>query len=469
MVIKKMRIKQRNPSNGYDVLHPETTAEQVIVFGGGTLATQLDGIVNVKSFGAMGDGLTDDTVAIQNALNSGRHVIIPSGIYLINAILRVPSNTKVIGLGESILKRNAEISAIMINDADGITGGYTSNRNIKIENIAFDANNSIFTTHTTSLFLGHCEKIEIQGCKFINCKTWHDLELNAVQNCIIRNCEFPDYQGTTEMIQLDFAGSSTSFPWFGPYDNTCCQNITIEECDFNDALGTLTCIGNHSFLENVIMRNICIRNNVFNNAFHGINLGDVISLDISDNLFKDTVFAITFVERKNNVRDWKLINNTYLFEKSSSNTDGRFFYGQTSALTKEFHEITIVGNNIHLAKGHGIGFTSTGKTIIANNNIRGCGRNGIFLYGGTGTVISSNSMTHNNSNAESNRADIVIGNAPIVTANTFVTGNDISSLIIGTNVVKATITNNQITNSITNNSSAEGIIKNNIIGGVWSP
>lgn len=54
-------------------------------------------MVNVKSFGAKGDGVTDDTVAIQNALNSGRYVILPSGTYLITNILYVPSNTKVIG------------------------------------------------------------------------------------------------------------------------------------------------------------------------------------------------------------------------------------------------------------------------------------------------------------------------------------------------------------------------------------
>ena len=44
------------------------------------------GAVNVKWFGALGDGATDDTTAIQNALNKSGCIYIPKGIYSVTSI-----------------------------------------------------------------------------------------------------------------------------------------------------------------------------------------------------------------------------------------------------------------------------------------------------------------------------------------------------------------------------------------------
>jgi hypothetical protein len=44
-------------------------------------------IVNVKDYGAVGNGLVDDSAAIQSAINTGQHVYIPTGYYLINNAL----------------------------------------------------------------------------------------------------------------------------------------------------------------------------------------------------------------------------------------------------------------------------------------------------------------------------------------------------------------------------------------------
>lgn len=53
------------------------------------------GSANVKSFGAVGDGIADDTVAIQAALSNvfGRRLVVPPGTYRITASLVIPSNT----------------------------------------------------------------------------------------------------------------------------------------------------------------------------------------------------------------------------------------------------------------------------------------------------------------------------------------------------------------------------------------
>lgn len=57
-------------------------------------------VVNVKDFGAVGDGVHDDTAAIQGALNVGRTVFIPEGVYLCSSELElVTEGQRVIGAG----------------------------------------------------------------------------------------------------------------------------------------------------------------------------------------------------------------------------------------------------------------------------------------------------------------------------------------------------------------------------------
>lgn len=56
---------------------------------------------NVRNFGAVGDGVTNDTVAIQTALNSGAGIVfMPAGTYRTTSTLYMPSNVTLQGAGK---------------------------------------------------------------------------------------------------------------------------------------------------------------------------------------------------------------------------------------------------------------------------------------------------------------------------------------------------------------------------------
>ena len=57
------------------------------------------GIISVKDFGAVGDGVADDTVAIQAAHNAARQVVYPVGTYKISSSITLGSGAIIIGQG----------------------------------------------------------------------------------------------------------------------------------------------------------------------------------------------------------------------------------------------------------------------------------------------------------------------------------------------------------------------------------
>ena len=70
-----------------------------------SLANRFADVVNVKDFGAVGDGVADDTAAIQAAINSGaKEVFIPSGTYIVSTFITLRGNLKLHGCKDSIVK-----------------------------------------------------------------------------------------------------------------------------------------------------------------------------------------------------------------------------------------------------------------------------------------------------------------------------------------------------------------------------
>jgi parallel beta-helix repeat protein len=97
-----------------------------------TIDSKLNELVSVKDFGAVGDGVADDTAAIQAAIDSGKAAYVPKGTYKISATLNLNNGYKAL-IGDpsmpTIAKTNAG-PAIRI----GTTAGAVLNEYSRVEN-----------------------------------------------------------------------------------------------------------------------------------------------------------------------------------------------------------------------------------------------------------------------------------------------------------------------------------------------
>jgi hypothetical protein len=90
-----------------------------------TPSTQYDrwGYLNVRQFGAVADGQTDDTTAFQNALNAagslGSRVFVPAGTYMLNGSLTVPPETVLEGVNEYPFSAFDGGSILLTNSGQG--------------------------------------------------------------------------------------------------------------------------------------------------------------------------------------------------------------------------------------------------------------------------------------------------------------------------------------------------------------
>lgn len=71
--------------------------------------------VNVKSFGAVGDGTTNNNSAFAAAIATGRPVFVPAGTYLVSTALQLQVGQRLFGNGQGTIKITANDRAIWMN------------------------------------------------------------------------------------------------------------------------------------------------------------------------------------------------------------------------------------------------------------------------------------------------------------------------------------------------------------------
>ena len=189
-----------------------------------TLQQRLDDYVNIYDFGAVGDGVADDTIAIQRAINqlflnsaskasnntpsgvqSRKVLLFPAGTYIVSATLYIPSYANIVGAGadKTVIQTNVSGSGIIfVNDT---------------------ATASVHPTISTSTYNNQPRGILLKGLTVQHTALGRTcLELNCVRNSVFEDLAIIGNWGGT--FNADSKGISL---------NAFSSVVTTEENTFN--------------------------------------------------------------------------------------------------------------------------------------------------------------------------------------------------------------------------------------------
>lgn len=256
--------------------------------------------VNVKDFGAVGDGVTDDSTSINEAIysvhESGGLIYFPKGTYLLKANVVFFSNQTLWFENGASLLQGDSIDNLLISRCASTTEEYDGTHDCLIYGGTFDGGN--FTTNNTLVGIVHAKNITFENCTFKNAYgTYHNLEVNSSYNVKIINCDFEGSRKTginAEMIQIDAINNVNTWPWSdnrGVVDSTVSKYIEIAGCIFHDDTVS-PAIGNHSEASDSFIR---IHDNVFDgltSSRGAINMQSADNVDIYSNTFNGCTVGV---------------------------------------------------------------------------------------------------------------------------------------------------------------------------------
>jgi hypothetical protein len=324
----------------------------------------------------------------------------------------------------------------------------------------WDGNGSTYTTACTLIAVGHSQRVDIIGITTQNVPTFHHIEINSSRDVRVVDCTFiggneQALQGN-EAIQIDhsYSGSGT---WFTPYDNTICQNITIENCTFLD---TGTGVGTHSgsSLGSLGLKHdtITINNCRFYNPYYcAIRAENWSGLTVSNCRASGGAYGILCQAFGTQIMSGPVItgnqfygmgNNGYAFSDCRAirllGITGFTAYYQRFAITGNMIA-DLVANGASIAT-HGITADYCQNGVIADNICNSLRGAGIYAFNVQWVNIVDNVVRGGNSSATATWAGIVLGNSASVRCNA--RGNIANTMRIA-NLDRGLVQGNQVTDA----------------------
>jgi len=318
-------------------------------------------IQNVITYGATGDGSTDDTTNINTAiaaLTAGDTLFFPAGTYIVSSALTdIPSNTSVLGAG-----RNTSIIKIKDSAVAGTGTAFT------VMGTADSGTNLIFSDFTIDGNQDNQSWVWNKNANYL-------LSIRAT-NVLVRNCEFKENVANGTGVPTN--GSEVIFDSVWSHDHgkkpfyfgEDVANVKVVNCfAYNSTNDSGIGISQGSYRLQII------GNHCYGNGTAGIRVG----VSAGEATTKDT-------------RDVVVMGNDCY-----GNVTG-IVYGDAAETTggSLYRDSLFVGNLIHDNTGDGFYSAYVGAGIVANNQITSNGRSGMHLINSRNLQILGNNIANNN-------------------------------------------------------------------------
>lgn len=224
-----------------------------------TAQDKLRDVVSVKDFGAVGDGVTDDTAAIQNAIDACANILhtangltlsvglyIPAGTYLVDG-LTVAEPLAIIGEGTAATRllqtANTAQDIIAVNNVDHFSmSGVCVDGNFPNQGLHTGFNNGIFLNECTETSLNNCE---FRYCAGNGMRSFGGARLSML-NCVFRNNDENGTYHTTTAVAVDdgtyYIRVANCMAFQNNYDGFCFDPgstaCTVTNCVSYENVGT---------------------------------------------------------------------------------------------------------------------------------------------------------------------------------------------------------------------------------------
>jgi hypothetical protein len=239
---------------GYTVQTGETSTGNVVQ----PLQTKLDQMASVRDFGALGDGDTDDTNAINRALyqifsreanaDTRRSLFFPAGIYNISGTIKIPPYAKLYGEG-------ADSTIIRYTSADGSTiDDYVVRTADSLQQTGANIGNNGATPPTN---------IEVSSMSFETTETQQDVLLldRATQTSWVD----VNFKGALGEADLDDALADTKAITVESTTSLVSSQATFDRNHISGAT--------YGFFTNYNTKGITVSNGTFDTLYRGVGLG----------------------------------------------------------------------------------------------------------------------------------------------------------------------------------------------------
>ena len=342
-------------------------------------------VFNVREFGARGDGISNDTPAIQKAIDAapaGSTIYFPAGIYDINNfIVKNRSGLTFTGEGQK--------STIRQTTGAGRFATFESSRNIVITDLAFDANGIMAFG---GIIFSDATDVRLENNKFFDGapKPWGKPDRSAFNfsRGSHTNRDIKIINNNIENVQVDFAhsqqvlvdrnvvkqsGKTAGIGIYSIGDGSIAEDFQITNNTVIDPLGAGFNVGIDSPTDGqCIFRRITLTGNQVirtNTTGYGIRMGTGNNSKPSmGNIFEDIT----------------LKDNRLRIEKGAPAPLPLIFANSSSIAAIHFERLTVTGNTIENNgppnQDFAIDLRFIQNSVVADNSVKGVA-NGIAVGG----------------------------------------------------------------------------------------